>query len=111
MVSNNLLDDTSLLQILEATAGKGAVNLQTIDQHSDGDESVGLDILVELLGNGLVEDDGVLGLILNYSKFSVIALISSQRRIPYPFPWTTSSSASFLQLLRGPNFRNSVRKP
>lgn len=65
MVANNLLDDTSLLQVRKSNAGKGAVDLETIDQGGNGDEAVGLDVLVELVGDGLVEDDGVLGLVLD----------------------------------------------
>lgn len=65
-VSNNLLDLTLLFEVSEGLAGQAAVDLQTVDEGSDGDEAVGLNILVELLGGGLVEDDGVLGLVLDY---------------------------------------------
>ena len=71
-----------------------------------------MNVLVEFVLDGLVGDDGVLGLILDCIEFNPL-----QRPIPidlkkarrceifYPFPWTTSSSASFhLALLRGPDF-------
>jgi hypothetical protein len=64
-VGDNLLDLSSLLQIGQTSAGKGAVDLQSVDENGDGDETVGLDILVKTVGSGLVEDDGVLGLVLD----------------------------------------------
>lgn len=65
-VTNNLLDLTVGLEVLKALAGKGAVDLEAIDEGGNGDQTVGLNILVELLGSGLVEGDGVLGLVLDY---------------------------------------------
>lgn len=64
-VRNDRLDQALLLQLLDALAGKRAVDLQSIDESSDGDETVRLDILVELVGGGLVEQDGVLCLVLD----------------------------------------------
>lgn len=69
-MSNNLLDLTLLFEVGEGLAGQAAVDLQTVDEGSDGDEAVGLDILVELLGCGLVEDDGVLGLVLDCTQMN-----------------------------------------
>lgn len=66
-VSNNLLDLTLLLEVLKAPAGKGAVDLKTVDEGGDGDKAVGLDVLVKLVGSGLVKDDGVLSLVLDCS--------------------------------------------
>lgn len=65
-MANNLLDLTALLEVGEGLAGKAAVDLETVDEGGNGDQTVGLNILVELLGSGLVEDDGVLGLVLDY---------------------------------------------
>lgn len=70
-VSNNLLDLTLLLEVLEAAAGKRAVDLETVDEGGDGDKAVGLDVLVKLVGSGLVKDDGVLGLVLDCGCVSV----------------------------------------
>jgi hypothetical protein len=67
-VANNLLDLTALLEVGEGLAGKAAVDLETVDEGGDGDQTVGLNILVELLGSGLVEEDGVLGLVLDYTE-------------------------------------------
>lgn len=67
-VANNLLDLTVGLEVGEGLAGKAAVDLETVDEGGDGDQTVGLNILVELLGSGLVEDDGVLGLVLDYTE-------------------------------------------
>lgn len=70
-MSNNLLDLTLLLEVLKAAAGERAVDLKTIDEGSDGDKAVGLDVLVELVGSGLVKDDGVLSLVLDCMCVSV----------------------------------------
>jgi hypothetical protein len=67
-VANNLLDQALLLEVVEGPASQAAVDLETVNEGSDGDQAVGLDILVELLGSGLVEDDGVLGLVLDYIR-------------------------------------------
>jgi hypothetical protein len=64
-VPNNQLDQPLLLQVLQALPGERAVDLEPVDEGRDGDEAVGLDILVELVGSGLVKDDGVLGLVLD----------------------------------------------
>lgn len=64
-VCNNLLDDASLLKVSQGLAGQAAVDLETIDEDGNGDQAVGLDILVELVGDGLVEKDGVVGLVLD----------------------------------------------
>lgn len=58
--------DLALLnEVVQALAGKGAVDLESVDKGGDGDETVGLDVLVQLVRGGLVEDDGVLGLVLD----------------------------------------------
>lgn len=62
---NNGLDDTLLLEVGKGLAGERAVDLQTVDEDGNGDEAVGLDILLELLAGVLVENDGVLGLVLD----------------------------------------------
>lgn len=65
---DNGLDLSLLLEVLEALTGQGAVDLESVDEGSDGDETVGLDVLVQLVGSGLVEDDGVLRLVLDCSR-------------------------------------------
>lgn len=64
-VADNLLDLTLLLEVGKGLAGKGAVDLQAIDEGGNGDQAVGLNILVELLKGGLLEDNGVLSLVLD----------------------------------------------
>jgi hypothetical protein len=66
-VANDLLDLSLLLKISEGPAGQAAVDLQTVDKGGDGDQAVGLDILLESLGSLLLKDDGVLGLVLDYT--------------------------------------------
>ena len=68
VVAEDLLDLTLLLEISKSLAGQATVDLQTVDKGGDSDETVGLDILVELLGGRLLKDDGVLGLVLNYNS-------------------------------------------
>lgn len=64
-VRNHGLDQATLLQVLQAFAGERAVDLQAIDEGSNGHEAVRLDVLVELVRRGLVEHDGMLGLVLD----------------------------------------------
>lgn len=70
-MSNNLLDDAFLLKVGQTSAGNGSVDLHSVDENRDGDQAVGLDILVKLVGGGLVEEDGVLGLVLNYGNCQI----------------------------------------
>jgi hypothetical protein len=67
-VLHNRLDQALLLEVLDGLSGKRAVNLETIDEHGNGDETVGLHVFVERLLGGLVEDDGVIGLVLDCSS-------------------------------------------
>jgi hypothetical protein len=69
-VSNDLLDLAVLLEISKRFACKRAVDLQAIDEGGNGNEAVGLDILLELVVGLLVEDDSVLGLVLDYTLVS-----------------------------------------
>lgn len=66
-MTDNLLDLALLLKVGEGLAGERAVDLQTVDKGGDGDQAVGLDLLLETVRGGLVEDDGVLGLVLDCS--------------------------------------------
>lgn len=66
-VTDDLLDLALLLKVGERLPGERAVDLQPIDEGGDGDQAVRLDILLELVVGGLVEDNGVLGLVLDYS--------------------------------------------
>ena len=61
----HLLDLPLLLQVIQRLPRKTAVDLQSIDERGDGDEAVGLDVLVEFVRGGFVQDDGVVGLVLD----------------------------------------------
>lgn len=80
-VSNDLLDAALGLEIGKRLPGEGAVDLETIDEGSDRDQTVGLDILLELLVGLLVEDNGVLGLVLDCGLCQWRSL---RRRLPAP---------------------------
>ena len=64
-MSHHLLDLSLLLEIAQRLPRQATVDLQSIHQCRDGDEAVGLDVFVEFVGGGLVEDDGVVGLVLD----------------------------------------------
>jgi len=64
-VSDNLLDLTVGLKVVKSLTRERTVDLQAIDESGNGDEAVGLDILLELVVGLLVENDSVLGLVLD----------------------------------------------
>ena len=66
-MSHHLLDLSLLLQIIQRLPCETPIDLQSINERGDCDEAVGLDVFVELVGGGFVEDDGVVGLVLDYS--------------------------------------------
>lgn len=72
-VADNLLDLALLLEVLKSLTGEGAVDLKTVDKGGDGNETVGLDVLVETLSDGLLEDNGVLGLVLDLALGPLLA--------------------------------------
>lgn len=76
-VGDNGLDDALLLEVGKGLAGQGAVDLHAVDECGNGNQAVGLDILVELLRGGLVEDDGVLGLVLDLALGPLLLLLLS----------------------------------
>jgi len=75
-VADDLLDLALLLKLGERTAGEGTVDLQSVDKGGDGDEAVGLNLLLETVRSGLVEDDGVLGLVLDCVRIMSAELFS-----------------------------------
>lgn len=62
---HHLLDLALLLQILQRLPRKGPIDLQPIDKRGHGDETVGLHVFVEFVRGGFVEDDRVVGLVLD----------------------------------------------
>lgn len=69
-MTDDLLDLAVCLEVGERFPCKRAVNLQAIDEGGNGDEAVRLDILLELVVGLLVEDDGVVGLVLDCAAVS-----------------------------------------
>jgi len=117
-VPNHLLDLSLLLQIIQRLPCQAAIDLQSVDERSDCDKAVGLDVFVELVGRGFIEDDGVVCLVLDYLRVNVSANASCRRQYgycqgmglrrekvvdgggaTYPCPLTTSSFASCRQML------------
>lgn len=74
-MGDNGLDDAPLLEVGNALAGERAVDLETVDEGGDGDKTVGLDVLVELVRGLLVEKDGVLGLVLDLALRPLLLLL------------------------------------
>jgi hypothetical protein len=74
-VCNHRLDDALLLEVGKALSGQRTVDLHSVDEGGDSDQTVRLNILVELLGGGLVEDDGVLGLVLDLALGPLLLLL------------------------------------
>ena len=62
---NHLLNLALLLQIIQRFPRETAIDLQSVHERGDCDETVGLDVFVEFVRGGFVEDDGVVGLVLD----------------------------------------------
>jgi hypothetical protein len=75
---NNLLNLSLLLQIVQRLPCQASIDLQSVDERSNCDEAVGLDIFIEFVGGGFVEDDGVVGLVLDYCRTEASADIPSR---------------------------------
>lgn len=60
-------DETALLELLDGGTGKRAVDAHAVNKVGGGDEAGGGDLLHDLIEGGLVEDDGVVGLVLDLS--------------------------------------------
>ncbi len=54
-------------KLADSSAGKGAVDAETVNKDRGRDQLVGGDLLHELVIGGLVEDDSVVGLVLDLS--------------------------------------------
>lgn len=73
-VVDNSLDLLLSLEVADGNAGQGAVNLETFDEDALADELEGGDFLHDAVEGGLVECDGVLGLILDLSLGPLLLL-------------------------------------
>ena len=76
---HHLLDLSLLLQIIQRLPCKASVDLQSVHERCDCDEAVGLNVFVEFVGGGFVEDDGVVGLVLDYKRRGKSARAHMQR--------------------------------
>jgi hypothetical protein len=81
VVADNLLDLAVILKLLESLAGQAAVDLETVDKGGNGDQTEVLDVLLETLGGLLLEDDGVVGLVLDWEGVSIYS------------PWSVDGAA------------------
>ena len=118
VVCHDLSDHALLLQVVKCCSGERAVDFEAIDKHGDGDEAVGLHVFLQLFGGVLIEDYGVVGLVLDCLSYDVSdscicnATIETDGIVEeefvivvsYPCPWTTSSFASCHRLLLVPAF-------
>lgn len=116
---NHLLNLALLLQIVQRFPCQAAIDLQPVHKRGDRDEAVGLHVFVEFVRGGFVEDDGVVGLVLDCWRKAVSARAREQciwgsrgdaegledgelggdEGATYPCPLTTSSFASCRQML------------
>ena len=67
-MSNNLFDLSLLLQIVQCLPRQTSIDFQPIDKRGDSNQAVGLDVFVEFVRGGFIEDDRMVGLILDYKK-------------------------------------------
>lgn len=115
---NHLLNLPLLLQIVQRFPCQAAIDLQSVHERGDCDETVGLDVFVQFVGGGFVEDDGVVGLVLDFWREAESATarrkylgvgrgeadglemeVRGNEGATYPCPLTTSSFASCRQML------------
>ncbi len=71
---HNALDRPLLLQVPDGHACQGAVDFQTLDEDGLADEAEGGDLLNDAVEGRLVEDDGVLRLVLNLALGPLLLL-------------------------------------
>ena len=62
---HHLLNLPLLLQIVQRLPREASINLQSVDEGGDCNEAVGLDVFVQFVGGGFVDDDGVVGLVFD----------------------------------------------
>ena len=71
---DNALDEALLLEVADGDTGQRAVDFETLDEDGLGDEAEGGDLLDDTVKGGLVEDDGVLGLVLDFALGPLLLL-------------------------------------
>ena len=70
----NLLNLPILREMADSNTGKTAVDFETFDKDTLADEAEGGDLLQNTVVGRLVEDDGVLGLVLDLSLGPLLLL-------------------------------------
>lgn len=76
---HHLLNLPLLLKITQRLPRQGSIDLQPIDERGNGDEAVRLDIFVQFVGGGFVEDDGVVGFVFDFSFRPLLLLFLAGR--------------------------------
>lgn len=104
---NDLLDHTLLLQVGKSSSGQAAVDLELVDESGDSQEAGGLDILVESVDLGLIEDDGVVSLVLNCK---VAETCASAKNVFFARCWEISKLRIFA-FLHGENKKRESPAP
>jgi len=67
-VSNHLLDLPFLLQVTQCFPCKTAVDLESVHKGCNSDEAVGLNIFVKSIGGSFIENNCVVGLVLDWRR-------------------------------------------
>lgn len=59
------LDDPLCLQLSQRLPRQATIDLQSFNENTDTDESIGADFFEKLFVSGFVEEDGIVGFILD----------------------------------------------
>ena len=79
MVARDRLDQTLRFELTNSNTSQGTVQLETINQDRLGDELVGRNFLEQTFVSGLVEDNQVVGLVLDLlSRPLLLGLLSTR---------------------------------
>jgi hypothetical protein len=73
-VVDDRLDELLPLEMPDSNASQAAVDFEALDENALADEFEGGDFLQDTVVGGLVEDDGVLGLVLDLSLGPLLLL-------------------------------------
>lgn len=71
---DNSLDKTLLLKESDGTSGEGTVDLHSVDEDGLRNKLVGGDLLEDSVVDGLVNDNGVVGLVLHLALAPLLLL-------------------------------------
>lgn len=86
VVVDNSLDKTLLLKESDGTSGEGTVDLHSVDEDRLRNKLVGGDLLDNSVIDSLVNDDGVVGLVLHLALAPLLLLtVIHQKSVPILF--------------------------